>query len=191
MPALYAGYFFSRSAIAALLGLCAAAYAGTIAAIGLDPALGFTRWVVTMSVVAGAAGALHTLRCTSTAWSARSTHRPHGSAHRRAQPPRLQRGIRARGRARGPHLRAVRVLLGDIDHFKALNDAHGHIPGDEALAAVGETLRDGCRTIDTAARIGGEEFALLLPGTGSDEGFEAAERLREAVATLRGPPASR
>ncbi len=187
-PALYAGYFFSRSAIAALLGLCAAAYAGTIAAIGLDPALGFTRWVVTMSVVAGAAGALHALRLhvdglVGALHSTARTDPLTGMLNRRGFSEVFELEVERAARTSEPFA----LLLGDIDHFKALNDAHGHIPGDEALAAVGEALRGGCRSIDTAARIGGEEFALLLPGTGSDEGYEAAERLREAVATLRGP----
>src|SRR3954469_4598562 len=61
-PALYAGYFFERRAIMVLLAFCGIVYAGTLGAILDDPAIAFTRWVVTTSVVAGAAGALHALK---------------------------------------------------------------------------------------------------------------------------------
>ena len=187
-PALYAGYFFGRGATMGLLALCAAAYAATLAAIGLDPAVGFTRWVVTTSVVIGAAGALYALRTHVDALvgALHSTARTDpltGMLNRRGFEERFALEIERSARTNEPFA----LLLGDIDHFKALNDVYGHIAGDEALAAIGEALRGGCRTIDTAARIGGEEFALLLPGTGADEGFEAAERLRVAVGAITGP----
>ena len=187
-PALYAGYFFRGRAIVALLALCGAAYAGTLAAIALDPAIGFTRWVVTLSVVAGAAGALRMRRShvdglVGALHSTARTDPLTGVLNRRGFEERFRLEIERTARTAEPFA----LLLGDLDHFKALNDVYGHLAGDEALAAIGRIVREGCRTIDTAARIGGEEFALLLPGTGSAEGFEAAERLREAVAGLRGP----
>ena len=171
-PALYAGYFFAPAAIVALLGLCGAAYAGTLAAISLDPAIGFTRWVVTMSVVAGAAGALHALRThvdglVGALHSAARTDPLTGMLNRRG----FERAVRARGRARGPHQRAVRAGARRHRPLQGAERRHGHIAGDEALAAIGDALRAGCRTIDTAARIGGEEFALLLPGTGLGRGL--------------------
>jgi diguanylate cyclase (GGDEF)-like protein len=76
---------------------------------------------------------------------------------------------------------AALVLL-DLDHFKALNDRHGHQTGDDVLCRVGAVLAQGCREIDLAARYGGEEFALLLPATGREEALEVAERLRCAIA---------
>ena len=76
------------------------------------------------------------------------------------------------------------LLLLDIDHFKALNDQHGHQVGDQVLRLVGTTLTATCREFDTAARYGGEEFAILLPETSRDEALDVAERLRAAIAGM-------
>ncbi|HYY56212.1 MAG TPA: diguanylate cyclase [Pyrinomonadaceae bacterium] len=73
------------------------------------------------------------------------------------------------------------LLLLDIDHFKAVNDTHGHEAGDEAIRQLAKTLQAGTRGIDLAARIGGEEFAVLLTETGFEGGAEVAERLRHAI----------
>jgi diguanylate cyclase (GGDEF)-like protein/putative nucleotidyltransferase with HDIG domain len=70
----------------------------------------------------------------------------------------------------------------DIDDFKLINDLHGHPIGDEALRRVAEALRRGAGEHDSVFRVGGEEFAVLLPGRSSDEARATAERLREAVA---------
>ena len=73
------------------------------------------------------------------------------------------------------------VMMIDIDHFKQLNDAHGHAYGDTVLRRVAQTLAGGLRPQDLAARYGGEEFAVLLPGIGQESAVAIAERLREAV----------
>jgi diguanylate cyclase (GGDEF)-like protein len=73
------------------------------------------------------------------------------------------------------------LLLLDIDHFKAVNDSFGHEAGDEAIRQLAKTLQAGTRGIDLAARIGGEEFAVLLTETGFEGGAEVAERLRHAI----------
>ena len=70
------------------------------------------------------------------------------------------------------------VVLVDIDHFKNYNDAHGHPAGDEALRELGARWSRDVRDIDVLARIGGEEFALLLPGCDAHEALAIAERLR-------------
>ncbi|WP_373886806.1 diguanylate cyclase [Duganella sp. BJB1802] len=74
------------------------------------------------------------------------------------------------------------VLLLDVDHFKRINDEHGHAAGDAVLRQLGAALREGQRQIDVLGRIGGEEFALLLPGTAPAEAAVLAERLRQRVA---------
>ncbi len=74
------------------------------------------------------------------------------------------------------------LLVGDLDHFKELNDLRGHPAGDRVLVEVARALKDGIRRIDTLARLGGEEFGLLLPSTDSDGAYIVAERLRRAVA---------
>lgn len=74
------------------------------------------------------------------------------------------------------------VLMIDIDHFKKINDTHGHPAGDAALMQLGTILRSNARRIDTVGRLGGEEFAILLVSTDIDEGTSFAERLRQTVA---------
>src|SRR5215204_1957186 len=74
------------------------------------------------------------------------------------------------------------LLLLDIDHMKRVNDTYGHPAGDRVIRAVAEVLAELSRDNDTAARLGGEEFALLLAGVGSDKALAAAERVRAAVA---------
>ncbi|MFP3941906.1 MAG: diguanylate cyclase, partial [Thermoanaerobaculia bacterium] len=76
------------------------------------------------------------------------------------------------------------VLLVDLDHFKRINDTHGHAAGDRALVAVARTLEAHRRTTDVCARYGGEEFALVLDGADGETALAVAERLRRAVATL-------
>lgn len=82
----------------------------------------------------------------------------------------------------------VALLLIDIDRFKDVNDGLGHEVGDQALVRVAQILRLMLRETDTAARQGGDEFAVLLPHTGLDAAMLVAERIREAVATDPGPP---
>ncbi len=79
------------------------------------------------------------------------------------------------------------VLMLDIDHFKSVNDSYGHSVGDQALIQVAEICRASIRPMDTLARFGGEEFALLLPDTRLESGEAVGERIREAVQALRMP----
>lgn len=76
------------------------------------------------------------------------------------------------------------ALLIDIDHFKEINDNHGHSSGDAALQQVGAVLRETFRKSDVCGRVGGEEFAVLLPGTPLAEAQAAAEKLRAAIAAM-------
>jgi diguanylate cyclase (GGDEF)-like protein len=73
------------------------------------------------------------------------------------------------------------LIMLDVDHFKQVNDNHGHEAGDKALMTVGKTLQEGTRGIDLAARIGGEEFAVILAETDLAGTLEVAERLRLAL----------
>ena len=78
--------------------------------------------------------------------------------------------------------RAFSVLLLDIDHFKLVNDTHGHGAGDDTLRAFAQRVREHLRQGDTCARYGGEEFVVVLPGTTLVAALEVAERLRYGVA---------
>jgi diguanylate cyclase (GGDEF)-like protein/putative nucleotidyltransferase with HDIG domain len=77
--------------------------------------------------------------------------------------------------------RPISVIVGDIDGFRAINERHGHAAGDLALQAIAQNALKWKRRIDLAARIGGEEFALLLPETDERGAFIVAERLRRAT----------
>jgi len=74
------------------------------------------------------------------------------------------------------------LVLCDIDHFKQVNDRHGHLGGDDVLRAFAQTLAETARESDVAGRWGGEEFALVLAGVGVSGGVELAERARRAIA---------
>jgi diguanylate cyclase (GGDEF)-like protein len=80
------------------------------------------------------------------------------------------------------HRVPLSCVMFDLDHFKTLNDAHGHAAGDAALRAVAAVLHHGCRREDVACRYGGEEFAVLCPGVPAAGAAGLAERLRAAVA---------
>nr|WP_246152337.1 sensor domain-containing diguanylate cyclase [Roseospira navarrensis] len=79
----------------------------------------------------------------------------------------------------------VSVLMIDLDHFKAINDTYGHAVGDEALRVFTVLCNETLRENDVFGRLGGEEFAALLPGTGLDEARLVAERLRAGTATVQ------
>jgi len=77
------------------------------------------------------------------------------------------------------------LLMIDIDHFKSINDNFGHPTGDRAIIAIGRHCATACRRSDLAARLGGEEFAILLPSTGMNEAQIVAERLRAGTEALQ------
>jgi diguanylate cyclase len=76
------------------------------------------------------------------------------------------------------------LVILDVDHFKKLNDQHGHLAGDQVLATIGRALRGAIRRDDSVARYGGEEFAILLPNTTLDQSMHVAEKVREAVGRI-------
>jgi len=77
------------------------------------------------------------------------------------------------------------LLLLDIDHFKNVNDTYGHTAGDEVIKAVAVAIAHAVRPMDTVARVGGEEFAVILPNCGSAYGTTVAERIRRSVSALQ------
>lgn len=98
--------------------------------------------------------------------------------------PNRRAGMEALGQAWSAASRSgqeLAVMMVDIDRFKSVNDTHGHAVGDRVLVDVGTVIRDCMRRHDHVSRLGGEEFLVILPGTGLDEARLAAERLRRAV----------
>lgn len=79
---------------------------------------------------------------------------------------------------------ALSVLMVDIDFFKSVNDNHGHAKGDELLRTVGELLSGCCHGLELAARFGGEEFSILLPGTDLQQASDRAEEIRRLIEDL-------
>jgi diguanylate cyclase (GGDEF)-like protein len=105
-----------------------------------------------------------------------------GLFNRRYFQYRLQQEIE-RARRQGD---AVALMLLDLDHFKSVNDRYGHAAGDHALCATADMLRRELRRVDVCTRWGGEEFAVILPGTGEPGAAVVAERvLRTVRASLR------
>jgi diguanylate cyclase (GGDEF)-like protein len=154
-------------------GLAAVAIGSTpwLVALVLPPILVLHRAVLVRHLEEAASTDAKTGLLNSAAWQAEA-----GRAVRRTQ------------RARG----AAAVLILDLDHFKLVNDAHGHLAGDDVLAAVAAELRAGVRDGDLVGRFGGEEFVVLLadlpPGAiGNAEVRSVAERLRRLVAELDVP----
>lgn len=81
----------------------------------------------------------------------------------------------------------ISAIMGDIDHFKSVNDTYGHQAGDEVLRAFGTLLKQGARGSDICCRYGGEEFLLVLFDMAIDDAWRRAERLRQAVAAAAIP----
>ena len=76
------------------------------------------------------------------------------------------------------------LVLADLDDFKLVNDRHGHLAGDHALQTFGDLLQGHLRKMDVAGRLGGEEFAVLLPDTGAEAAALVADRMRHALADV-------
>ena len=100
-----------------------------------------------------------------------------GLPNRRAADETLKRMAAHAGRTLSP----LAAVLLDLDHFKQVNDLHGHELGDQALAAIGQILTSTLRGSDFAARYGGEEFLVLLPNTNRQAAQDVAEKLRTAI----------
>jgi diguanylate cyclase (GGDEF)-like protein len=101
-----------------------------------------------------------------------------GAFNRRYMQARLEEALQAERRHPAP----VSLLIIDIDHFKRVNDEHGHRAGDAVLQSLVAAIRKRARAVDLLFRMGGEEFVVLLPDTHENDAFVAAESLRAAIA---------
>ena len=184
-PALYVGYFFRRRGLAVSVALIALAYAATLAAIDAAGAAALTRWMVTVSVAGGSALALRSIRRQVDRLLAQlrelaRTDPLTGLANRREFEACFEAEL-ARARRSGT---PFALAIGDIDFFTRLNDEHGHAAGDDALRAVARAIEASTRRTDLPARVGGEEFAILLPDTTAACAAPVIERLRGRLATV-------
>jgi diguanylate cyclase (GGDEF)-like protein len=110
-----------------------------------------------------------------------------GLANHRSVQDTLNRMVAQAGRIKTP----LAAVLFDLDHFKKVNDIHGHAKGDEVLATVGATVGATVRDSDFIGRYGGEEFVALLPDTNREGGVNLAEKLRQAIEALEIPDLDR
>jgi diguanylate cyclase (GGDEF)-like protein len=104
-----------------------------------------------------------------------------GLGNRRAFDARLAEEVARATRYGTP----LSLALIDLDGFKSVNDEHGHVAGDTVLGAVGALLREALRASDIPVRYGGDEFAIILPGTSKTEAWLVAEKIRSALREMR------
>jgi diguanylate cyclase (GGDEF)-like protein len=179
---LLAGYFLPRRQAFANTAFIAVAYAVVVIGkrglqAGTPPALFLCTTVIVVCVLVSvlrgkAAASLDEARTEA------RTDPLTGLLNRRGLSEAFLRECERADRERRP----LSVWMVDLDHFKGLNDTMGHAAGDRALQGVGEVLRGQLRGIDVVARIGGEEFCVLLPNCTTADAFLRAEVVRKAVA---------
>lgn len=114
-------------------------------------------------------------------WDAALTDSITSLGNKRAMLASMERSMLLSGR----HGEPLSLLLCDLDHFKRVNDNHGHVFGDQVLAEIAQVIRQSIRSSDEAFRYGGEEFAVILPHTDMVEASIVAERIRIAVEQFR------
>jgi diguanylate cyclase (GGDEF)-like protein len=181
-PVLWVSAFYGRRGTAMILvwtGLCHG-----IALWSMAPGVGSTdRWIDVMSSGTVLAVVVRVLWERNERLVARRTAEARidpltGLANRRGLEERLDVEVPRANRDGG----RMAVVVFDIDHFKRVNDQHGHDAGDRVLAWLGTVLREQVRGVDIASRLGGEEFALVLPGGDAAAGARLADRVRAVVA---------
>ncbi|HYI35467.1 MAG TPA: diguanylate cyclase [Thermoleophilaceae bacterium] len=181
-PVVYGAWFLPRRAAVMVMALTAALVAAELVHQDRGDAA-FGAWVATAGTLVGAGMLVSILR-------SRTNHAMASLTEAARRDP-LTGLLNRRGfeeifdveleRARRSE-QSLSVIVGDLDNFKRINDRHGHAAGDEALRRVGRALETGKRSWDVAARIGGEEFAILTPDTDEHGAYILAERLRTGLA---------
>jgi diguanylate cyclase (GGDEF)-like protein len=181
-PTVFAAYFSSRWVVVAGIAWTAIVEA-TVIWVVLGSAHPFDQFTDVVSSAAVVATVVFALREHNASLLRRlereaSTDPLTGLLNRRAFRERLDDEL-ARARRSGTE---VGLALVDADHFKAVNDRGGHAAGDELLRQLAQVLADQARGTDSVARVGGEEFAVLLPGSGLEGTRELADRVHGALA---------
>lgn len=184
-------YFMPWKRAAPQVAFIAVEYAVCVAVIP-GPELPIMRWTITMLTVVVTCTMVALLRQRVNALVDRLSAAARvdpltGLPNRRAYDEAVSQEIARSDRTGQPFV----LVLGDIDRFKRINDEYGHPTGDAVLCRVADQLQRSVRTVDMAARHGGEEFALVLPNTNGFGAFIVAERARRNVQTAfaDGPPA--
>jgi diguanylate cyclase (GGDEF)-like protein len=182
LPAVFAACFLEPIFAVCALVACSAAY-GWLVSREASPVTGLLWWTSSTIVLSSAAATVVVLRRELTAALTVLARLAEcdpltGLPNRRSFDERLARELERCAAAS----ETCSILMCDLDHFKAINDAHGHAVGDEVLKRVAADLVSGVRAFDTVARVGGEEIAVLLVGCDRKTATAIAERLRRHVA---------
>jgi diguanylate cyclase (GGDEF)-like protein len=178
----YAAYYFRRRALALQVLLIAVSYGVTLVMIDPGP-IATSRWLTVIGLVTGGAIVVrllteHVEQLLAELDKAARTDRLTGLANRRALEDDYRREAARAARTGEP----IALVLIDLNRFKDINDVYGHAAGDTALMGVADRMRSVLRATDGAARIGGDEFVLLLPNSDMDSAAAVAERLTESAA---------
>ena len=179
--ALYAAYFFPVRQAAAQLALMSGAYL-VVLLVSSQHDVVAGSWLTLVGVIFPAAALLRAVRDAVTGLvrslaEAARTDTLTGLKNRLALEQEIHVEVERTLRAE----QELSIVIGDLDHFKVVNDELGHRAGDEALVRIGEILHKHRRVGDSVARTGGEEFTILLPGASEHEAYLVAERLRVQV----------
>jgi len=178
----YAAYYFPRRTLVLQVLLIAVSYGVTLALIDPGP-IGTSRWLTVIGLVTGGAIVVrllteHVEQLMAELDEAASTDRLTGLANRRALEEHYRREAARVARTGEP----ISLVLLDLNRFKHINDLYGHAAGDTALVGVAGRMRSILRATDVAARVGGDEFVLLLPNSDEENATAVAERLAESAA---------
>lgn len=180
-PVVFAAYYFPARALVAELALVGACYAVVLRIVDPGP-IALTRWLIVVTMLVGVGSLIGRLQArvdglvTRLSDSARRDALT-GLLNRRGFEERLEVELARATRAERP----VALILGDVDHFKTVNDELGHPAGDAVLLRIAGVLEGIGRRGDTVARIGGEEFVFIVPDADAEMAFELAERARVAL----------
>jgi diguanylate cyclase (GGDEF)-like protein len=179
--ALYAAYFFPVRQAAAQLALIGGSYL-VVLLLSAPYAVVAGSWLTLVGVLFPAAALLRAVRDAVTGLvrslaEAARTDTLTGLKNRLALEQEIHVEVERTLRAE----QELSIVIGDLDHFKVVNDELGHRAGDEALVRIGQILHKKRRAGDSIARTGGEEFTILLPGASEHEAYLVAERLRVTV----------
>ena len=177
-PVLWVSYFFGRRGSVLIVAWVGVVHGLALLSMSSNPA-GIDRWLdvmVTVGIVAAVVEYLaeHNRKLVASLSAEARVDKLTGVLNRRGFDERVEVELERSRREGSP----VAMVSFDIDHFKRVNDEWGHDAGDRVLTRLGSVLRDQSRGTDVVARLGGEEFAALLPDSGIDGARDYAERVR-------------
>jgi diguanylate cyclase (GGDEF)-like protein len=183
-PAVFAAYFCSARFLVGTLGFLASSLLGALIispidwAVKADTLIGTT---LSVGLISGLVALMHAREERLHRELAQAAHTDPltGLLNRRGFDPQFFELVATSADRDRP----ISVVMFDLDHFKAFNDRHGHGCGDEALRRMALILVGQCRDVDLVARLGGEEFAVVLPGAASADARSYAERVAWALGT--------